>query len=64
VDGTGVLQGFGSANPRTEERFGDRVRTTFDGRALAVVRPTSPGVITMTVSAEGCTPKDVRIGAT
>ena len=43
LDGPGVLQGLGSANPCTEEGFTDVACTTFDGRALAVVRPTGPG---------------------
>ncbi len=63
LDGPGVLQGFGSANPSTEERFADTVRTTFDGRALAVVRATGSGVITATVTADGCEPKRVEISA-
>ena len=36
VDGPGVLQGLGSANPVTEESFTGTACTTFDGRALAV----------------------------
>ena len=40
VDGPGTLQGLGSANPRTEELFGASTHDTFQGRALAVVRPT------------------------
>ena len=35
-----MLAGFGSAAPATEESYLDDVHTTFDGRALAVVRPT------------------------
>ncbi len=34
----GELLGFGSANPRTEERFAEGTYTTYYGRALAVVR--------------------------
>ena len=43
VEGPGVLAGFGSAAPATEESYLDDVHTTFDGRALAVVRPTGTG---------------------
>ena len=64
LDGPGVLQGLGSGNPATEERFSDRAQTTFDGRALAIVRPTAPGVITVTVTADGCTSAEARITAT
>ena len=46
VDGPGVLQALGSANPATEEGFAGTSCTTFDGRALAIVRPTGAGRIT------------------
>ena len=39
----GELLGFGSANPRTEERFDAGEYTTYYGHALAVVRATEPG---------------------
>jgi beta-galactosidase len=51
IAGPGLLQGFGSAAPAGEESFLDDVHRTFDGRALAVIRPTGPGTITVTVSA-------------
>jgi len=54
VAGAGVLSGFGSANPRTEEPFNTSQCTTFDGRAQAIVRPTAPGDIEIRVSADGC----------
>ena len=54
VEGPAVLAGFGSAAPSTEESYLDDVHATFDGRALAVVRPTGPGTITVTASAPGC----------
>lgn len=54
IEGPGELLGFGSANPRTEESFVDAVHTTFEGRALAVVRPTGHGRITITAEAAGC----------
>ena len=47
----GELLGFGSANPRTEERFDSGEYTTYYGRALAVVRAGECG--TMTVAANG-----------
>jgi beta-galactosidase len=57
VQGAGSLLGFGSANPFTEESFTDDVHTTFQGRALAVVRAGhQPGIVRLTVSAEGCEP--------
>ncbi|WP_138759922.1 glycoside hydrolase family 2 TIM barrel-domain containing protein [Modestobacter altitudinis] len=63
VDGPGALAGFGSAAPATEESYLDAVHTTFDGRALAVVRPAGPGVITLTAVADGCAPVTVSVEA-
>ena len=63
VEGPGVLAGFGSAAPATEESYLDDVHTTFDGRALAVVRPTGAGVITVTASADGCASVSVTVEA-
>jgi beta-galactosidase len=52
VDGAGVLEGLGSANPITTARFdGDRI-STFDGHALAIVRPSGPGDITVTITSQ------------
>jgi len=61
AEGAGIVQGFGSADPRAEENFFDAERTTFDGRALAVIRPTGAGSIRVTVSAEGCEPRFLEI---
>jgi beta-galactosidase len=63
VDGPGVLAGFGSAAPATEESYLDDVHTTFDARALAVVRPTDAGTITVTATAPGCDPVRVTVTA-
>jgi len=63
VDGPGGLQGLGSANPVTEERFTESTCTTFDGRALAVIRPTGVGTITVTVAADGCESQAAAIEA-
>ncbi|MFF8449999.1 glycoside hydrolase family 2 TIM barrel-domain containing protein [Streptomyces leeuwenhoekii] len=61
VSGAGVLQGLGSGAPVTEETFGSDVRRTFDGRALAVVRPAGPGTITVEMVAEGCAAVRLRL---
>ncbi|MCU1406206.1 MAG: hypothetical protein JWQ43_2509 [Glaciihabitans sp.] len=53
VAGAGVLVGFGSGNPKTAERFDAATRSTFDGRALAIIRPTGVGAITVTVGSDG-----------
>ncbi|KGH46795.1 glycoside hydrolase [Modestobacter caceresii] len=63
VAGPAVLQGLGSAAPATEESYLDDVHATFDGRALAVVRPTGPGEITVTATAPGCALVTVRLEA-
>jgi len=56
VEGAGTLAGYGTGAPKTTERFDATVRTTFDGRALAIVRPTGDGIggaITVTVGSPG-----------
>ena len=61
VSGPGVLLGFGSAAPSTEERFDATERRTHDGRALAVLRPTGPGKIRLLASAAECEPIEVLV---
>lgn len=63
VEGPGVLLGLGSANPSSEEQFTADSCTTFGGRALAVVRPTGAGTISLRASAEGCAPQQIEIDA-
>ncbi|WP_435113488.1 hypothetical protein [Nocardiopsis synnemataformans] len=63
VDGPGVLQALGSANPVTEEGFTNGEHLTFGGRALAVVRPSGPGTITVTARCEDCEPVTVMLTA-
>ena len=63
VAGPGALQGLASANPTSEEPFTASACTTFEGRALAVVRPTGDGTITVTVQSEGCAPEQISINA-
>ena len=46
----GALLGFGSANPCTEERYDTGSFTTYQGRALAIVRADEPGDVTLTVT--------------
>ncbi|HZG87985.1 glycoside hydrolase family 2 TIM barrel-domain containing protein [Paenibacillus sp.] len=50
----GELLGFGSANPITEQSFTGNEHSTYEGRAVAVIRPTEPGTIRLTARAEGC----------
>ncbi len=49
----GTLLGFGSANPRTEERFDTGRYTTYQGYAQAVIRADAPGEIRVTVTGSG-----------
>lgn len=63
VSGAGVLAGMCSANPATTERFADATWRTFDGRALAVIRPTGPGEITVTATAEALAPQTLTLTA-
>ncbi|WP_234390342.1 DUF4982 domain-containing protein [Streptomyces sp. MMG1533] len=63
VSGAGVLLGFGSADPSTEERFDASERRTYEGRALAVLRPTGPGKIRLLASAPECDPVEVVVTA-
>jgi len=63
VDGPAELLGLGSANPCTEETFGADTHDTFEGRALAVLRPTGAGTITVTVASPGCETRTVTVEA-
>jgi hypothetical protein len=56
IDGPGVIQGFGTANPVDEHTsFTDTTHRSFEGRALAVVRPTGIGRITLAITCEEMT---------
>ena len=46
----GTLLGFGSANPRTEERFDTGRYTTYYGRALIAVQAGERGTVTVTAT--------------
>lgn len=63
VTGAGELAGMCSANPKTTELFDAATWRTFDGRALAVVRPTGSGAITVTVTAEGFDAVELELSA-
>jgi beta-galactosidase len=61
IDGPGLLAGVGSGRPDQRERYDTGRHTTFDGHALVIVRPTGPGLILVTVSADGVAPVTVRV---
>jgi len=54
VSGPGELAAVGNANPREMDSFHAPRRRTFQGRCLAIVRPTgAPGLITLQAASEG-----------
>ena len=54
VEGEGVLQGYGSADPQPTALYQDASWDTFDGKVMAVVRSTEKaGEIRVTFSSEG-----------
>ncbi|WP_156761200.1 glycoside hydrolase family 2 TIM barrel-domain containing protein [Microbacterium karelineae] len=62
VTGSAELAGMSSARPATEERFDQATWRTFDGRVLAVVRPTGAGDAVIEVTSPRLDP--VRIPLT
>ena len=64
VEGEGVLAGVGTGRARTEEPFAGPSVTTYDGRALAIVRPTGTGQVTVAVEAVGLAPVRVVLDVT
>ncbi|GAA5039675.1 hypothetical protein HNP84_005302 [Thermocatellispora tengchongensis] len=62
LDGPATLQALGTARPSTEEPFQAASRTTYEGHALAVLRPTgAEGPVTVTARADGLPPATVTI---
>lgn len=64
IDGPGVLLGFGSADPNSEENYFDNTARTYEGRLLAVIRGTGQtGQISLTLCSEGMDDVSVIIQA-
>jgi len=61
VEGAGDLAALGTGAPVTAETFHSPSRRMFDGRAVAIVRPTGVGTVVVTVEADGCAPVVHRI---
>jgi beta-galactosidase len=61
VSGCGVLAGLASANPAPTTPFGATSVETFDGSALAIVRPDGVGDIELEVQAQGLAPARVHV---
>lgn len=60
VEGPGVIQGYGSADPASEENYFDKTARAYEGRLRAAVRGTGEkGTITISLKAEGC--EDVKV---
>jgi hypothetical protein len=56
ITGPAELAGVGTGRIRTEESFTGPSVTTYEGRALAIVRPTEIGEVVVTVTSAGLAP--------
>ncbi|ONH50302.1 glycoside hydrolase [Frankia sp. CcI49] len=63
VDGAAELVGFASARPDNTEPFGSDAHTTYEGRVLAILRPTRPGRILLTAEADDLPGTSVSVTA-
>lgn len=64
VEGPGVILGFGSADPASEENYFDKTAKAYEGRLRAAVRGTgTAGTITVLLQADGCEDVSVQIEA-
>lgn len=64
VDGPGVILGYGSADPESEENYFDMTAKAYEGRLRAAVRGNGAvGTIMVTLQAEGCEDVKVQIEA-
>lgn len=62
VEGAGSLQGFGSADPETENHYDNTVWETYDGYLLAVIRAgEEAGEIKVSFTADGCEKQEIII---
>ena len=61
IQGPAVVQGLASADPRSEESFRSTTCRTYNGRALAVIRPTGPGTIDLEITADDMAPASCRL---
>jgi beta-galactosidase len=63
LEGPAFLQGFASADPRSMESYRSATTTTYEGRAVAVVRPTGAGPISIRAMADDLDPTSVVVTA-
>ena len=64
IEGPGVIAGYGSADPASEENYFDTTAKAYEGRLRAAVRGNGEkGTITVTLKADGCQDVQVQIEA-
>lgn len=64
VRGAGILAGIGNGNPLDVSSFQSGERTTFHGRAVAVIRAgTAPGPVVVDIEADGLPTRQFRLDA-
>lgn len=63
VTGPASLQALGSGRPDNDQPYSGAFHRTFRGRALAVIRPTGPGIVKITVSADGLQERIIEVTA-
>ena len=62
VQGEGILQAVGSADPVSTERYQGNQRKAYQGRCVVVVRPNGkPGIITLRAQADGLNPAEITL---
>lgn len=64
VEGSGIVLGYGSADPDSEENYFDTTANTYEGRLRAAIRATGEaGEIKVTFKADGCEDTTVTMSA-
>lgn len=64
IEGPGVVLGYGSADPASEENYFDKTAKAYEGKLRAAVRGTGEkGTITVSLQAEGCETVKVQVEA-
>ena len=62
IDGPGVVEGFGSGNPKSEENYFDTSACTYEGRLRSAIRGNGEaGMIKVIFEADGCESQEVWI---
>lgn len=64
IEGAGTLQGFGSANPSSEDKYQQASCQTFDGRVMAAVRGAGSGTCKVTFTCDPLPPVTVELNVT